>query len=281
VTGLVVVEPTEQTDVRLPVPAWRIGLARGSLETRQFFREKAQVIFTFALPVILLVLLAGIFREPVGDSGVNAQQVYVTGMLGVGILSTCFQSMVLQVAGERANGTLKRLRGTPMPRSAYFVGKIAVVLVSSAGQSVMLLAVGALFFGLRLPTEPGRWLTFCWVYVLGIVSCTLLGLAYSSFVPAQSAGAMVFLPMIVLQFISGVFIPVSELPGSLQKIAAVFPLTWICQGMRSVFLPDAFQRYEHGGSWSHGRVALALAGYAVVGLVLCLKTFRWQGRNDG
>jgi ABC-2 type transport system permease protein len=267
--------------IRLPVPAWRIGVARGSLEIKQFFREKGQVIFTFALPVIMLVLLASIFRGRIGDTGVDAQQIYVTGMLGVGILSTSFQSMVLQVAGERANGTLKRLRGTPMPRSAYFVGKIAVVLVSSLGQVVVLLGVGTLFFGLHLPSDVGHWLTFGWVYVLGIIACTLLGLAYSSVVPAASAGAMVFLPVITLQFISGVFIPFNQLPDVLQKIAAVFPLKWLCQGMRSVFLPDVFQQYEPGLSWAHGRVALVLAGYSVLGLVLCLTTFRWKGRDDG
>ena len=271
----------EDRTIRLPVPAWRIGLARGSLEIKQFFREKGQVIFTFALPVIMLVLLASIFRGRIGDTGVDAQQIYVTGMLGVGILSTSFQSMVLQVAGERANGTLKRLRGTPMPRSAYFVGKIAVVLVSSLGQVVVLLGVGTLFFGLHLPSDVGHWLTFGWVYVLGIVACTLLGLAYSSVVPAASAGAMVFLPVITLQFISGVFIPFNQLPDVLQKIAAVFPLKWLCQGMRSVFLPDVFQQYEPGLSWAHGRVALVLAGYGVLGLVLCLTTFRWKGRDDG
>jgi ABC-2 type transport system permease protein len=272
---------TADRAMRLPVPAWRIGLARGSLEIKQFFREKGQVIFTFALPVIMLVLLASIFRGRIGDTGVDAQQIYVTGMLGVGILSTSFQSMVLQVAGERANGTLKRLRGTPMPRSAYFVGKIAVVLVSSLGQAVVLLGVGTLFFGLHLPSDAAHWLTFLWVYVLGIVACTLLGLAYSSVVPAASAGAMVFLPVITLQFISGVFIPFNQLPDVLQKIAAVFPLKWLCQGMRSVFLPDAFQQYEPGLSWAHGRVALVLAGYGVLGLVLCLTTFRWKGRDDG
>lgn len=272
---------TPSADVRLPVPAWRIGLVRGGLEIKQFFREKGQVIFTLALPVLMLVLLASIFKGRIGDTGVDAQQIYVTGMLGVGILSTSFQSMVLQVAGERANGTLKRLRGTPMPKIAYFMGKIAVVLVTSIAQAAVLLAVGAAFFGLDLPTDVHRWLTFAWVYALGIVACTLLGLAYSSVVPAQSAGAMVFLPVITLQFISGVFIPYNQLPDVLQKIAAVFPLKWICQGMRSVFLPDAFQVYEPGQSWSHGRVALVITGYAVVGLVLCLTTFRWKGRNDG
>ncbi|WP_331736420.1 ABC transporter permease [Streptomyces sp. NBC_00045] len=266
---------------RLALPLWKVAAARSALEIKQFFREKGQVIFTFAMPLLMLVLLASIFKQRIGDTGVDAQQIYVTGMLGVGIMSTSFQSMVLQVVGERSNGTLKRLRTTPMPKSAYFTGKLAVVMVSSIGQAVVLLGLGTAFFGLQLPTDPARWATFAWVYLLGIVSCTLLGLAYSSFVAPQSAGAMVFLPVIVLQFNSGVFVPFNDLPHPLRTIASFFPMKWICQGMRSVFLPDTFQPYEPGHSWGHGQTALALGAYAVVGLIVCLKTFRWKGRNDG
>ncbi|MGW2425659.1 ABC transporter permease [Streptomyces sp. NPDC001709] len=263
------------------LPLWKIAAARSALEIKQFFREKSQVVFTFLMPLLMLVLLASVFKHRVGDTGVDAQQIYVTGMLGVGIMSTSFQSMILQVVGERANGTLKRLRTTPMPKSAYFAGKIAVVLVSSAGQSAVLLGLGTAFFGLHLPTDPGRWGTFLWVFVLGIVSCTLLGLAYSSFVAPQSAGALVFLPVIVLQFISGVFVPFNELPHPLRIVASFFPMKWICQGMRSVFLPDAFRPYEPGHSWGHAPTALALTAFALVGLAVCLKTFRWKGRDDG
>lgn len=265
---------------RPAAPYWRIVTQRSQLEIKQFFREKAQVVFTFALPVIMLILLASIFKDQIAP-GVDSQQLYVTGMIGVGIMSTSFQSVILQVAGERANGTLKRLRTTPMPKSAYFFGKMAVVWVSSVGQAVVLLGVGAAFFHLDLPGDIGHWATFVWVYLLAIASSTLLGLAYSSFVPAQSAGAMVFLPLIVLQFISGVFLPFNHVPQTARIIASFFPLKWICQGMRSVFLPDSFQALESGGTWHHGQVALVLGAYGVVGLAVCLKTFRWKNRADG
>lgn len=93
---------------QLALPLWKMAAARSALEIKQFFREKGQVIFTFAMPLLMLVLLASIFKQRIGDSGVDAQQIYVTGMLGVGIMSTSFQSMILQVVGERSNGTLKR-----------------------------------------------------------------------------------------------------------------------------------------------------------------------------
>jgi ABC-2 type transport system permease protein len=111
---------------------------------------------------------------------------------------------------------------------SYFAGKVALVLVSSVGQAVALFGVGAVLFGLRLPTDPGRWLTFGWVFGLGIVACSLLGLAYSSLITGPSAGVAVFVPFTVLQFTSGVYVPFTQLPRWVQQVAAVFPLKWLC-----------------------------------------------------
>jgi ABC-2 type transport system permease protein len=80
---------------------------------------------------------------------------------------------------------------------------------------------------------------------------------------------------IVLQFISGVFFVFTDLPPWMQQIAALFPLKWMCQGMRSAFLPDSFASFEAAGSWELGKVALVLGAWCVGGLVLCLTTFRW------
>jgi ABC-2 type transport system permease protein len=84
----------------------------------------------------------------------------------------------------------------------------------------------------------------------------------------------------VLQFISGVFIVFSTLPKPIQEIGAVFPVKWLCQGMRSVFLPDAFQRQELAGSWELGRTALVLALWSLAALVLALRYFRFRRRGD-
>ena len=81
---------------------------------------------------------------------------------------------------------------------------------------------------------------------------------------------------LVLQFISGVFFVFTSLPHWMQQVAALFPLKWMCQGMRAVFLPDAWRDPEPAGSWELGRVALVLGAWCVPSaLVLCLTTFRW------
>jgi ABC-2 type transport system permease protein len=202
----------------------------------------------------------------------------MAGVIAAGILGAGLQNMAISIATERSDGTLKGLAGTPMPRSAYFVGKVVQVLAVTLAVVVVLLVVGTLVYGVPLPSGT-HWFTFLWVAVLGSAACTLLGIAVSSLARnGRSASATVTPIALVLQFISGVFFQFSQVPTWLQDVAAVFPLKWMAQGLRSVFLPDALAAQEPAGSWELGRVALVLGIWCVAGLGLCVATFRWQDR---
>jgi ABC-2 type transport system permease protein len=145
----------------------------------------------------------------------------------------------------------------------------------------ILLVVGVLAYGVELPSGAD-WVTFAWVAVLGSAACTLLGIAVSSLAKnGRSASAIVTPIAIVLQFISGVFFQFSEVPTWMQTIASIFPLKWMAQGLRSVFLPDALASQEPTGTWELGRVALVLGLWCAAGLVLCVATFRWQDKSAG
>ena len=259
-----------------------LGLARTRLEVLQFSRERTSMVFTFAFPVILLFIFGSVFKGQTIGGGVDFTQYFTAGMIASGIVLSSFQSLAIGIAIERDDGTLKRLRGTPMPPAAYFLGKIGLVLVTSIVQDVVLLGAGALLFGLQLPTDPLLWLRFAWVFLLGAAAGTVLGIAYSS-VPrsGKSASAVVSPVVLVLQFISGVFFVFNQLPAWMQDVSSVFPLRWLAQGMRSVFLPQNFAGNEVGGSWQLGMTAAVLAAWLVLGLVLCLRTFRWSRVGSG
>jgi ABC-2 type transport system permease protein len=268
------------TAAALPSAA-RIGMRRGAMEIRSFFRQRDYVVFTFALPIILLVLFGQIFHGTIGDTGVPFRQYFAAGIIASGIMSTSFVNLGVGIAVDRDDGTLKRLAGTPMPRSAYFIGKAICALVISAGEAAILLAIGVATLGLHLPSTPARWITFGWVLALGVVTCSLLGIALSSLPrSAQSASAVINLPYLVLSFISGVYFVFGSLPKGLQQIAAIFPLKWLCQGLRSAFLPDSFLTAEPAHGWEQGRIALVLGAWLVASLVLCVRTFRWQRREE-
>ncbi|MEU3923457.1 ABC transporter permease [Streptomyces sp. NPDC029004] len=269
------------TSPQLP-GAWRLGLLRGRLEVLAFFRQREQAIFTFAFPIVFLFLFASIFSDDVKGAGITASQLYVPAMIAAGIMSTSFQSLGISIAIERDEKQLRRLRGTPMSPAAYFLGKVWLVLVTGLLETAALLVVGTVFYDVDLPTSVGKWLTFGWIFVLGLTGCALLGIAISS-VPksGQSATSVVVLPFLVLQFISGVYIAINTIPDWMLNIGAIFPLKWMCQGLRGVFLPESASVLEQAGSWEYGRIALVLGAWCIGGLVLCLLTFRWKSRRDG
>ncbi|CAM5576607.1 transport permease protein [Streptomyces spiroverticillatus] len=266
-----------------PLPGvWTIGLQRGGVEIKQFFRQRDQVIFTFAFPIVFLALFASIFRDNLEGTGITASQLYVPTMLASGLMSVSFQSLGISIAVERDEKVLRRLRGTPMPPAAYFLGKIWLVLATGVAEAVILLAVGSTLFDVDLPATAGKWLTFVWIFVLGLTGCALLGIAVSSLpTSGKSASSVVILPFLLLQFMSGVYIPTKELPDWMLSVGSLFPLKWMCQGLRGVFLPESAASLEHAGAWEYDRIALVLGAWVIGGLVLCLLTFRWKSKQDG
>jgi ABC-2 type transport system permease protein len=253
---------------------------RASVELKEFFRQRESVVFTLLFPVILLAVFGAVLNYDLG-SGVTFTQYFMAGIIAAGILGASLQNMAIGIATERSDGTLKSLVGTPMPKSAYFVGKIVQVLAVTVLIIVILLAIGVLAYGIDLPSGSD-WVTFVWVAALGSAACTLLGIAVSSLAKnGRSASAMITPIALVLQFISGVFFQYSKEPVWMQTVASFFPLKWMAQGLRSVFLPDALAAQEPSGSWELGRVAVVLGVWCVAGLLLCVGTFRWQDRGSG
>ena len=286
--------PTDQTVISAgsrrgsTPPALPLGGSRTVLELKAFFRERDALIFSFLFPIIMLGIFSVVFggeESSIGGDGgptIDFTQYFLPGMIAAGIFLVSFQTLAIAIAVERDDGTLKRLRGTPMPPVSYFLGKIGMVLITAVAQTALLLAYAALVYRVPLPTDASHWFTFAWVFVLGTAAGTTLGIAYSS-VPksARSAPAVVTTPVLILQFISGVFFVFNDLPTWLQHIASIFPLKWMAQGMRSVFLPPEFEAAEVSGSWQHGLTVIILTAWLVVGLVICVRTFRWQRRDAG
>jgi ABC-2 type transport system permease protein len=267
------------TTATLPLPGTlELGLARGAVELKQFFRNREAVVFSFGFPGLILILLGSIFNDSVSAPGVSGSQVFAASMIAYGIVSTAFITMGVGIAVDREDGTLKRLRGTPITATAYFVGKLILVAVSTVAEVVVLLAVGKLVFGLKLPSGADRWFTFAWLLVLSVVACTLLGIAASALAKsARSAGVVLNVPVVALQFLSGIFVhPITSLPGWMLPVSSIFPVKWMGQGFRSVFLPDSMSATEAAGSWEHGTTALVLTAWCLIGLVLSLMTFRWS-----
>ena len=254
----------------------RIGVLRSFLEVKQFMRQRESVVFTLFFPVILLFIFGTVFKDTIAP-GVTFSQYFVAGMIASGLVNTGFQQLAITIPMERDDGTLKRLRGTPMSVSSYFIGKALLVTILMIVQTILLLYFGSVVFDLNLPTDPMLWWNFTWLVILGSACSTVLGIAFSV-VPKSGRGASAVVSpiVIILQFFSGVFFVFTSLPVWMQQFAALFPLKWLTQGMRSVFLPADFATQEVAGDWEIGKTALILVIWLVLGLIISIKTFKWS-----
>ena len=219
---------TTQTSILAPPGAIALGRRRIGIELKQFFRDWNSAIWNFSLPVLLMISFGSIFGDqPLGGTDISSSQYLVAGMVASGIVYSSFQNLAIAIPVERADGTLKRLRGTPMPAVSYFIGKITTVFLIYIVQVTLLIIVGVLLFDVHVPSGS-QWVTFVWVSILGLISCTLLGIAFSS-VPksAKGAPAIVTPVVLVLQFTSGVFFLFSQIPTWMQYFASIFPLNTV------------------------------------------------------
>jgi ABC-2 type transport system permease protein len=265
----------------------RIAARRARIELLCYRREPMTVIFVFAYPLLMMLMFASVFTGTVDGIGagglvtVSFAQRYLPGVVATAVVLSSVQLVGIQVAQDRDVGMLKRLRATPMPPVAYFLGLTGQVVVSLFLQIVLLLGVAALFFDVNLPTDPQRWVTFVWVCVLSAGAGTAAGIAIGGLMPNGRTASAFLIPFILLlQFISGVFIDFATLPEWMRDLAALFSLKWTAQGLRSVFLPDAFAAAEGTGSWQHALVAIVLTAWIVVWGAIALRTFRWLPQGE-
>ncbi len=266
----------DQEDRFWSPPLGRLARQRYRLEMRAFGRVREEVIFTFALPIVLLGLFAAIFGGEIETTGVDFSQYYVAGMLASTGLTVGFQSLASQLALEQHDGTLKRLAGTPMPKAAYILGKIGMVTTVAALQTITMFVIGVAAFGVTLPDSAG-WAILVTVLALNLSIWTLLGLAFSRIIRNPRAGAAVAVPpALVLQFISGVYVPFDNVPTWLQQTASLFPLRWATLGTRRALLPDGFRAAEVGGAWQTATMYLVLLVWLALSAAAAGLVFRWR-----
>ena len=275
------IEPTQRpSDPRLP-SALSLGVRRARLELLQYFRQRDAVVFTFGYPLIMLLIFGSIFRGNLQGTDIPYDQYFTAGITATGMMSIGFQSVSIAIASDRTDKSIKRLRGLPMPQLSYFLGKLLAALVEGIIQTTLLITCAVIFFHVHLPTTPERWFTLVWVFALGLGTCAGLGVLLGGWVKdGRTANAVTLPPFLVLQFISGVFFPLNQLSPTLRTVGSFFPLKWMCQGLRSVFLPDEALVAEPSHAWQLPQTALILGIWLVGSLLLATRTFRWKEKYE-
>lgn len=265
----------------------RLGFAYMGLSLKTTLREPAAVFFIIFFPIMFLVIFSSVLSfdldiPPEAAANVPVvtfSQYFVAGIIGVAIFGTSFNLLGNALAVQQFDGSLKQLAATPLPKTSFFIGLIGTSVLITIVQLIVMLILGVAAFGIDLPDASG-WLTLIWILLLGVPAGCMLGIAITAIIPsARAAPAVIQVPFLILQFISGVFFTLSSIPAWLQWIAGLFPLRWVAQGLRSVFLPDPYKYAEPGMDWQLELAALVLAVWIILGLAAALLTFKWDRSN--
>ena len=252
-----------------------LALRQARYDNRAFWRNPAAAFFTFFFPLMFLVIFNVAFGdEPLElDRGnVDPSSFFVPGIVAFSVINACYSSIAQLVAFSRDRGLLKRVRGTPLPTSAFLAGRVLQAVVVAVVLVVVVVTVGALFYGVEVPGE--RLPAFAFTLAVGAAVFCALGLAVSGLIPnADASPAVVNASILPLLFISDVWIPMDNAPDWLRDFASLFPVVHFANGLHASFDPFAT------GSGFEAKSLAVLGAWGVAGVVVALRFFSWEPRR--
>jgi ABC-2 type transport system permease protein len=260
--------------------AIRAGVRRGGIELRQTFTNFQDMWNYIFLPAIFLVVMYFLRRKAVPGTDFSLSAATIPSVFGMEIVFAGLIMVATILFMEREDGTLLRAKATPNGMLGYLVGKIVQISGMSMVAVVTVLIPGALIFGGLKLGSPGAWFTLIWVLLLGLVATMPMGAVLGSLFSSPSSLGFIFVPLMGLIAISGIFYPITAFPPWLQWIGQVFPIYWVGLGMRSAFLPDSLVTVEIGDSWRHLETVGVLGIWAIIGLVLAPIVLRRMARRE-
>lgn len=245
-------------------------------DQKVFWRNPASVFFTVAFPLILLLIFATVFGSDTleigGGARIETTTYYVPAIIVLAVISATMQSLAMSLTIAREEGRLKRGRGTPMPSWVFIAGRVGNSIVVAVLMLALIAAVGRVLYDVPIPWE--RLPAILLALVVGASAFCCLGVALTAGIPSQDAAAPIVNALLLpLYFLSGIFIPDSELPSGVIHFADAFPLRPFFEAFFAAYVPAGA-----GGSGVEWDSLAAVAAWGVAGLVLAIRFFRWTPR---
>jgi ABC-2 type transport system permease protein len=244
-------------------------------DQKTFWRNPGAVFFTVLLPLVFLLIFETIFGDDTLEElgGLRTSTYYIPAILTLAVVSATLQSVAIRVTTDRENGILKRGRGTPLPSWVFFAGRVGNAIVISLLMLVVVPALGALLYDVKIPWEhlPAVLVTL----VVGAASFCCLGIALTAVITSEDAApAITNITVLPLYFLSGVFIPETEIPDGVLHVANLFPIRHFFEAFFAAWDP-----LTEGSGFEWGHLAV-VAGWGALGLVLAIRYFRWTPWRD-
>ena len=195
-------------------------------------------------------------RRSTPRGGIDASTYYVPAIITLAVISATMVNLAMSLTIDREGGVLKRCRGTPLPSWVFIAGRIGNSLVIALLMLVLVAAIGRIVFGVAGPWS--RLAPLLVTLAVGSASFCALGVALTAIIPSREAAAPITnLVVFPLYFLSGVFIPESEIPDGVLRVADVFPIRHLFDSLLPGLDPAPEARASSSAPGGGGRVGHA------------------------
>ncbi len=242
---------------------------------KAFVRNPAALFFTLIFPIMFLVIFTVIFGnghlQVAPGKTVRVATFYVPAIAAFSVVNACYTNIAISLSASRDLGALKRIHGSPLPVWSYMFARILHAVAMAIVLVIICAVFGALFYGATLPTSTLP--AFVLTLVVGAAVFSALGVAVTAVIPnADAAPAVVNGTILPLLFISNVFIPLENPSGWIDVVGKIFPLRHFADAMIGSF-------FQLSGSGLHANDLYVMLAWGVGGLLVALRTFRWEPRT--
>jgi ABC-2 type transport system permease protein len=252
-----------------------VALTAGQMRyvNKAFWRNPAAAFFTFAFPLMFLVIFTALLgggHVQIGGRSVHQSTYYVSAMAAFSVITACYNNIAVSLSFQRDAGILKRTNGTPLPAISYLSARILHAMLVALLLVAITVAFGKAFYDAEIPSGLTL-VRFVVMLVVGAACFCALGFAITPLIPNEDAAVpIVNATILPLLFLSGIFIPLGDdAPNWIRVVARIFPVKHFADGMQAGFLGTTFH-------WSD---VVIVAAWGLAGLAFAARYFSWEPRT--
>jgi ABC-type multidrug transport system permease subunit len=240
-------------------------------------RNPRNVFLAIVFPIFLLVLFNSIFAHGsnaytrIAGARIPTKAYFTAGLAAYAIALQTFTQTVVSITTERESGQLKRLRGTPMPAWCFVLSHLLRAFLLVAAVTLALFVIGGVAFHVHFHANGVAGIV---VYVaVGSTTMAALGMAMTILMPTVDTASMVgAFAIVILSFVSGIFLPPQDLPGWLRSLGSIFPLQHLSDGLQRTLIPTS-------GTGLTASNLFPLVVWLAVGAIFAARRFRWEPQH--
>jgi ABC-2 type transport system permease protein len=240
------------------------------LELKLFLREPLTVVFSLALPLVMLFVLGGVFGNEPSEPGEmlvyrgqGPMDYYVPAYFALVLASVSIISIPTHLAGNRERGVLRRFHASSVSPLAVVGSQVAVTIVLSIASAIALAVAATIAYDYQ---APGSVVAVVGAFLFLGVMFSALGILLGALLPtARSAQALGMMLWFVMLMLGGAGPPPEVMTGAMSVVRNLTPL-W--HGVR--VMQDAWLGLDPGLSW------LIAVGILVVAAGVGVRWFRWE-----